>query len=171
MLGTQTRGGRKIGADESTVLWRYPIIGQILLDIFVIEQWLKEVGLRIALTNETQFFETFFLKLTPPNFFAAGIEDGRGCFFPFPVPFDVSLALRSISFSVNKPSSSCWLNRLESSSNVDRSPEGNENILIIKWYTYFNLGSFFVCNGIQLDFRRPLFPSILRKGVILMYCF
>ena len=33
MLGTQTRGGRKEGADKSTVLWPHPSIRPLMIDI------------------------------------------------------------------------------------------------------------------------------------------
>ena len=32
MLGTRTRGGRMVGADESTELWRHPIPNGFLFD-------------------------------------------------------------------------------------------------------------------------------------------
>ena len=65
VLGTQTRGGRMVGADESVELWRHPLslclLVKPLRDVFLILTYLVKGSITVRLTS------CFTVQLATPD--------------------------------------------------------------------------------------------------------
>ena len=97
VLGTQTRGGKMVGADESTELWRHPINMCFVPTCKISYQytaWNEQVVFPITIPTDIKKIQRYLLVLSNPRFHvlvltAQNILASAVTFCTFNLPFSV----------------------------------------------------------------------------------